>query len=393
MGAQEIHILAPRAEPVAVLAFLRTLAPKLEVDGPENRWKRAAIHDRRGIFRRTVSTVAFRHVPDYYEQPDFPQQTGVLAEMFLHRPLTDLPPDVQAALGKVRFCLSVEADPDIDFDDAADARLKYIFAVARHLDAVLLTSAGIRDASGKIIAEAAPEPADPPPDPPTPQRVTRRALALAAVTARALLEQEDPADPDVESTRQRINQWVDTVGLREELEPDEEKLLRRGLGALAPQEAVDGCWRLEGLGVLAWALKKFDVPPHDRTVDPPALLQSLHILDAVGAKGILADPQLRGPDELQAMFEKNLAVHWRLRQFRVEPGKLDWPTNANNEWFPLNLSGIALIDNDLALGESTISRAPQELVDLASSIAQERHLAINWLMGESEVYSETDAST
>jgi hypothetical protein len=30
---------------------------------------------------------------------------------------------------------------------------------------------------------------------------------------------------------------------------------------------------------------------------------------------------------------------------------------------------------------------------MASSIAAERHRAINWLMGESVIYSETDTST
>ncbi len=50
-------------------------------------------------------------------------------------------------------------------------------------------------------------------------------------------------------------------------------------------------------------------------------------------------------------------------------------------------------ENDLALGKAAISDAPQELFQLASSIAEERHLALNWLAGDSEVYSQTDTST
>jgi hypothetical protein len=231
--------------------------------------------------------------------------------------------------------------------------------------------------------------------PPTPQRVAGRALALAAVAGRALLEQEDPSDAGVEETRQRINAWVDAVGIRDELEPDEEKLLRQGLGAPDQQAAINGCWRLEGLCILAWALGRFDVPRHDQAIDPPALLRAVHILDAPAAKGLLTDAKLRPLDELKAMADKLLAVHWRLRQFRVDGGQPieDWPSKAKNSWFPLNLENVPLIDGDLALGDTAIADAPDELFDLASSIAQERHLAINWLAGDSEIYSETDTPT
>src|SRR5207248_10992204 len=64
-------------------------------------------------------------------------------------------------------------------------------------------------------------------DLPTPERVARRALALAAVTARALLEQQDSADPRGEANRQRFLSWVAALGLEDELEPDEWEVLQR----------------------------------------------------------------------------------------------------------------------------------------------------------------------
>src|SRR5947199_2100857 len=91
------------------------------------------------------------------------------------------------------------------------------------------------------------------PEPPTPKRVARRALALAAVTARALLEQQDPADSRSEANRQRFLSWVAALGLEDELEPDEWEVLQRPVGRLDRQAAVNATWRLEGLGVLAWA--------------------------------------------------------------------------------------------------------------------------------------------
>jgi hypothetical protein len=40
-----------------------------------------------------------------------------------------------------------------------------------------------------------------------------------------------------------------------------------------------------------------------------------------------------------------------------------------------------------------ISAAPEDTVSLCSSCAMERHQAINWLSGFSEIYSQTDTST
>jgi hypothetical protein len=40
---------------------------------------------------------------------------------------------------------------------------------------------------------------------------------------------------------------------------------------------------------------------------------------------------------------------------------------------------VCLLKNDLAFGESALHEAPDELKSLASSMAQERHRAINWL--------------
>jgi hypothetical protein len=119
-----------------------------------------------------------------------------------------------------RFALTLWPVPEPDlYIDSEDPRLRYVFAVAKHLDAALFLPSGLRDASGRLLYGA--EPADPTaimpaiyhdvpvkprsertradfgsvpnvgdPPPPTAARVARRACALAAVTGRALLEQE-----------------------------------------------------------------------------------------------------------------------------------------------------------------------------------------------------------
>jgi hypothetical protein len=385
----------------------------LEIQGSDANWERITIRVSRGFLRRAAK-ITFTHDPGYYGGSEGEVQRSGMQGYFSRFPLGARLQQTLATIQSIRFALGMLVDPDID--DANDPRLRYVEAVARHLDAIIFTPSSLRDAQGRVLVDAGGEfdpaavwpklPATAATDeagdaghadeiqPPSPQRVARRTLALAAVAGRALLEQEDPSDAGVEETRQRINQWVDTVGIRDELEPDEEKLLRQRLGAPTQQEAINGCWRLEGLCVLAWALGKFDVPRHDQTVEPPALLKAVHILDAPAAKGLLAEPTMRSIDELKAMADKLLATHWRLRQFRLDGKRIDdWPGKAKNAWFPLNLADVPLVDGDLALGETGIANAPEELFGLASSIAQERHQAINWLAGDCDVYSETDTPT
>ncbi len=117
------------------------------------------------------------------------------------------------------------------------------------------------------------------PEPPTPHRVARRALALAAVIARGLVEQEDASDPMVEVHRKKVLEWIDALDFGDELESDEWKVLQRPVGTLDRQAAVNATWRIEGLGVLAWALSRFELPPYDQMVDPGVLLGSVGFLD------------------------------------------------------------------------------------------------------------------
>jgi len=51
---------------------------------------------------------------------------------------------------------------------------------------------------------------------------------------------------------------------RGEFEPAERDLLQAPLGRLPADAIASESWRLEGLGVLAWALSRLDRGPHER---------------------------------------------------------------------------------------------------------------------------------
>ena len=73
---------------------------------------------------------------------------------------------------------------------------------------------------------------------------------------------------------------------------------------------------------------------------------------------------------------------------------MNFHTFARECWFgPLDISTARFCNDDLAIGETPIGNAPEEEFRKALSTANERHLAINWLVDGGEIYSETDAST
>ncbi len=213
------------------------------------------------------------------------------------------------------------------------------------------------------------------------------------MTARALLEQDDPSEPWVAEFHRDTLAWVDTVGIGDELEPDEWKVLQRPPGALDQRAQIDATWRLEGLAVLAWALGRFELPAYDQLVHPQALIRSLGFLDAEASRQLLADPSLRAPAELEALRKQLLGLHWRLRDFTLRPQAMDFRAFARDCWFgPLDITPFRLIGDDLALDEYAISDAPEDVFQSALSSAMERHKAVNWLMSGG-TYSQADIST
>jgi hypothetical protein len=359
---------------------------------------------------------------DYYQGADFPQQMQGMQGYFSRFPENGNTALTMRLIASFRFSLSLLSEPDLHID-SDDERLRYVLAVVKHLDGAIFTPSSLRDAAGRVLyGTSDPDPAavmprilkevpsgprdqlprsqggtQPDPDDPArpaAARVARRACALAAVCGRALLEQEDPADPGVEETRRRIETWVNDIGIADELEPDEWKILQLPLGAPPRQDAVNATWRLEGLGVLAWALQRFDLPPHDELVNPAQLLRSMGILDVDAARALIAGPALRSRGEVEAMGHRLFAVHWRARSFRIRPQAMNFAEFAKTAWFgPLDVTELRMIGGDLAVGDVAIGDAEPDRVGALESSAMERHLAINWLNGYSVIYSETDIST
>jgi hypothetical protein len=185
--------------------------------------------------------------------------------------------------------------------------------------------------------------------------------------------------------------WWGDLHLHAELEPEEAGLLATPFGSAQRQALVDASWRSEALTVLAWALQRTQLPAHDAQADPSAVANEVGFLME---RTVLESPRLRTSDELAAYADIAFTVHWRLRDFSLNPRALDFAKFCETARFgPLSLTGLRLEDGDLAIDDAAISKAPEPRVHMAMSIASERHQAANWLLDASLPLSETDTST
>jgi hypothetical protein len=238
------------------------------------------------------------------------------------------------------------------------------------------------------------EPDDGDLNPPDATQVARRACCLAAVALRGLAstwshEEQQESLPDV-------TEWFAQSGLDGEIEPAEHEIIHAPASELDQQSAINACWKWEGAVVLAASLGRLALPPHDQTIDTQSCARACGLfvpreaLDELFASAALDDRFDRF-----AYANRALALHWRLRQyFHVEQKPLDFAAYARGvEWAEFDLQDVRLIDGDLAICDAPITRADPDHVQMAMSIAAERHIAANWLVGWNETYSEVENPT
>ncbi len=426
MAQEPINIFSRIADPKAVAALLRDRAPKVKFDPTEEDWRRATVVFGTG---KSKQTLTLGHDPEYYSEPNWSVQMSGMQGYFSQFPDTPRKQRILLLPSTFRFSLSTEFEPD--FDPEGDPRLELLFEVTRLLDGVIFTPSGLRDANGRILFGAGGEDEEDPEavwprvygevsmtspagaamhessrprgegetpgeeaNPPSPERVARRALALVAVTARAILEQDDREAEHVKETYADLLTWVKDVEIDEEFEEQERLTLHQRLGQLPSRSQINSTWRLEGLVILAWALKRFEIPPYDQLVNFNAMWKTLGLLNAEVARELLAKPEIRSMEEIRELRNQLFAIHWRLRNYRITPKRMDFAEFARTCWFgPLEISHLPLIEGELAIQGKRIDRAAKEAVGTAESIAMERHQAVNWLWEGPEVYSEASVAT
>jgi hypothetical protein len=189
-------------------------------------------------------------------------------------------------------------------------------------------------------------------------------------------------------------EFVKEASLEDELEPEERKFIDKPLGKAKAQQVTNAIWRAEGVAVLAWALRRFDLPPYDKEVDVNAPLESISFLHP-DALSVVRNAGLRSEEEVNYVVNQYMIIGWRLHKFANEPGRMDLAgyLRRHPDYKKGWLRSVRLIKGDLAVGRSSIADAKDDAVQNCTSIAVERQIAAYWLQGENELYSQIAPST
>jgi hypothetical protein len=176
------------------------------------------------------------------------------------------------------------------------------------------------------------EPEDFPPDEiRSPDEVARRALALFAVVGLTL-----------RAERRAVLDWLLENDLWKELSPRELGFV--DTPAPSRQQIIDVTWQSERLMMLLWALGLVaEMPAADEQCDTSLFQDVLPPYADKSVAEFLAGARMRPDDQLQAMQDTCLDLHWHARDAKIH------------------------------------GRAPRKNVNI--EIIQERHYAINWVMG------------
>ena len=165
----------------------------------------------------------------------------------------------------------------------------------------------------------------------SPQEAALRALALMVTISIAF-----------EADRAEMLSWLKEQGLESALAPSEARFVRTD--EPTRQQIIDASWCSERLLVICWALGIVPaLPPPDEQCDTQLFIDGLPPYSTITAPDFLAAAKLRHEDELLGMADQLLQFHWEARNEKL-----------------------------------TGQRPPQPV---HIGIAQERHHAINWLIG------------
>ncbi len=238
------------------------------------------------------------------------------------------------------------------------------------------------------------------PNPPDVQTVAIRALNLGALVMRGVFEQmvqvtaDSSAVSDYEDSVSQLEAWLKNEGLVAYQSKQEKAVFQKEVGTWSQREIVNVSWRAEALGVIMWALFLHQaIPPYDTLFDLEEIVAPLNLFDYGGY--FLLEAQLR-PHEM-VLYERHTAElwHWRSRTTQLQrmgakpPGGLTFESIIRGTAEEGHAQGSIPppIDGDFpAFGKPYAALSDQEF-SRATSIAVERHFALNWLCG----YAASDA--
>lgn len=210
-----------------------------------------------------------------------------------------------------------------------------------------------------------------------PQEVSMRALALCVFWYRSSYERRAFEDPlanrgEMQDDIDDMAVFSKETGLDDWLSPVEASLFGKPIGKWHAVDIKECSWRIENLVMLFWALYWIDdLPPvhQDSRSDDIGLSEKLD-------EGIDASrsAKLRPQAELEQMNSYLESIRLRLRTPDDFEG-IPWLAGKAE-----GFGGGAPIDGDLPLDGRPVREASAQLRTTTTSIAMERHKALQWVL-------------
>jgi len=236
------------------------------------------------------------------------------------------------------------------------------------------------------------------------KEVAYRALCLTALVMRGKLEHglkapDVPNKEDVKKGFVRLTDWLSSEKLTSWLSKKEAASLAKSPGSWTQQDVIDAGWRLEALGVLLWSLSTASsIPPYDTQFDGDETMA--HVLGKP-AKFFLQEVRLREYEQVAKARDTAEHWHWRSRTTTIQkqgvqpPYGLTFPQIIKisaDDGFKDGLNPAPIKDDFPAFGKSYAELTDEEY-SIVTSIASERHFALNWLCKESRDWDKTSTDT
>ena len=194
----------------------------------------------------------------------------------------------------------------------------------------------------------------------------------------------------------RIRQWQELkdAGLWESVSRKERAYAQTPVNKLTRQQLIDASWRMEAAMVLMWALDMTEEMPYYDTESERSLLQKI---PSAFTPEFASSAVLRPRDEIGRARDVAEFWNWRSRTRQLIEDGTEFPNDQKSEALGIrSFDGIVrfsaregnrrgdlpeLINGDFP----AMGKAYRDLDDdewsTVSSIAMERHFALNWLSG------------
>ena len=199
----------------------------------------------------------------------------------------------------------------------------------------------------------------------------------------------------------RMKNWLDSTGFFRHFSRHEKFVMGSKPGTWNLRTLTDAVWRIEAMGILLWALNiEKNILPYDATFKIADFTKLIPIMTNV--KDFVGNAKLRDQKEIAEAREIAELWNWRSRTTKVQKEKLMEPPEGYT--FPQIIKLTVEkafkdrvipepIENDFpALGKAYRDLDEDEF-QLLSSIAEERHFALNWLCGCSKDWDNTPTET